>query len=118
MADPTIFMLATFTVTDRDAFDQAVDEAIELVNDEPGTLSYEWYLDGDTCHLVESYTDSAAAYAHLTGPVIGALTKAVGAAEFGGLYVYGPASDDVKDGVSALGATVFGEPAKGKLASA
>ena len=34
--------------------------------DEPGTLSYEWFLtdDGTACHIYESYADPAAAVVH------------------------------------------------------
>ena len=50
-----------------DIFKQVAARFIEKANTEPGTLSYEWFLntDGSRCSILELYQDSEALLIHL-----------------------------------------------------
>src|SRR5258705_4370861 len=50
----------------RETFRELMEEMVSGARDQPGTLSYEWYIssDGGTVHVVERYADSAAVVAH------------------------------------------------------
>src|SRR3979411_1951662 len=45
-----------------ETFRELMDEMVSGARDQPGTLSYQWYIspDGGTVHVVETYADSAA----------------------------------------------------------
>jgi quinol monooxygenase YgiN len=49
-----------------DTFRELMEEMVSGAKNQPGTLSYEWYIsdDGSTVHVVETYADSAAVVAH------------------------------------------------------
>ena len=49
-----------------ETFRELMEEMVSGARDQPGTLSYEWYIssDGGTVHVVETYADSAAVVAH------------------------------------------------------
>ena len=49
-----------------ETFRELMEEMVSGARDQPGTLSYEWYIssDGGTVHVVEPYADSAAVVAH------------------------------------------------------
>jgi len=49
-----------------ETFRELMEEMVSGAKDQPGTLSYEWYIsdDGSTVHVVETYADSAAVVAH------------------------------------------------------
>jgi quinol monooxygenase YgiN len=49
-----------------ETFKELMEEMVSGARDQPGTLSYEWYIstDGGTVHVVETYADSAAVVAH------------------------------------------------------
>lgn len=50
-----------------DDFRALMQQMVESTEAEPGTQTYEWFLnaDGTVCHLYERYADSEAALAHL-----------------------------------------------------
>jgi quinol monooxygenase YgiN len=52
--------------TFRELMEEIVSGARNQPGNQPGTLSYEWYIshDGGTVHVVETYADSAAVVAH------------------------------------------------------
>ena len=62
----------------RDAFERLSAEATEIVREEPGTLQYDTFINGDgtECVVIERYRDSEAAMehaanlGHLFGPVL------------------------------------------------
>jgi quinol monooxygenase YgiN len=49
-----------------ETFRELMEEMVSGTSNEPGTLSYEWYIshDGGNVHVVETYADSAAVVAH------------------------------------------------------
>jgi len=49
-----------------ETFRELMEEMVSGAKNQPGTLSYEWYIsdDGSTVHVVETYADSAAVVAH------------------------------------------------------
>lgn len=49
-----------------ETFNELMEEMVAGARDQPGTLSYEWYIspDGAAVHVVETYADSAAVVAH------------------------------------------------------
>ena len=49
-----------------ESFRELMEEMVSGAKNEPGTLSYEWYIspDGGAVHVVETYADSAAVVAH------------------------------------------------------
>ena len=49
-----------------ETFKKLMEEMVSGARNQPGTLSYEWYIspDGGTVHVVETYADSAAVVAH------------------------------------------------------
>jgi len=49
-----------------ETFKKLMEEMVSGARNQPGTLSYEWYISpvGGTVHVVETYADSAAVVAH------------------------------------------------------
>ncbi len=82
--------------------------------DEPGALHYEYYMSDDktACTVLERYTDSAAAMVHLGNFGAKFAERFLGIFAPERLTVYGPASDDLRAGLAAMGA-VHMEPAVG-----
>jgi quinol monooxygenase YgiN len=95
------------TITDRQAFDGLLKEAVAGVEAElPGTLSYEFYVDEDGTRFLahESYADSAAILAHL-----GHLTengipqRMMSAVTFDAAFVLGDVSAEVRQALEPMG---------------
>ena len=82
--------------------------------DEPGTLSYEWFVDesAGTVHIHERYADSAAVMAHLDNFGEKFAERFLGSMEPTRLAVYGEPSEEVREALSGFGA-VFHPPAAG-----
>ena len=72
--------------------------------DEPGTLSYEWSVNGDktVCHLYERYTDSAAAMVHMGSFGQNFMKRFFTAMRPTGIFVYGSASDELQGALAGL----------------
>ena len=53
----------------RAPFEQLMHAMVESTQTEPGALDYRWTIaeDGQSCHILERYTDSAATLTHLAG---------------------------------------------------
>jgi quinol monooxygenase YgiN len=80
---------------------------------EPNTLNYEWAIteDGQSCHLYERYTDSAAAMTHLKAFGEKFAERLMAAVEVTRLVVYGKPNNEVKealDGINTVFMTPFG----------
>lgn len=86
------------------AFKQLVQQVIAAVQQEPGTLMYEWNMraDGKTFDVLELYQDSAAVIAHVkeVGSKFGAgLGKTQKELKF---VVYGTPNDEAKKAIAGL----------------
>lgn len=79
------------------AFKEIATRFIEQANREPGTLSYEWYLNdtGDTCYVLEKYRDSEALLAHLAN-IRDLYEPILALSEIKHIVVLGEASEEVK----------------------
>ncbi len=90
----------------------------EMVNhtktNEPGTLSYEWFISPDHkfCHLFESYSDSAAAVIHMKSFGKNYAQRFMSALEVKGFTVYGEPSEELSKILNPLG-VVFMKPEGG-----
>lgn len=81
-AGTMIFAVARFSILPgRHAeFRELAAEAFGLVQaNEPGTIGYEWFLDGDECLTVDIYRDAAALAAHMAnaGPTMAKILRIV-----------------------------------------
>ncbi len=98
--------------------DGCLDDARALVpemvaatrRDEPGALTYEYFLseDGSSCHIYERYADSQAVMAHLGNFGTHFADRFMACFEPTSLSVYGPASNEVRDALAGFGATHLG----------
>ena len=81
-----------------EAFRELTAEMVEFSSKEPGTLIYERFLtpDGATLHIFERYEDSAAAVAHLTGGLQGALERFAACTRRLHLSVLGSPTDELR----------------------
>lgn len=75
-------------------------------NDEPGTLNYEWWINGDetSCHIYERYADSSAVMVHLGNFGAKFAGRFMAILEPTRLMVYGDVSDEVRKALDGLGA--------------
>ncbi|MEZ5277354.1 MAG: antibiotic biosynthesis monooxygenase [Opitutaceae bacterium] len=80
-------------------------------SNEPGTLIYEWYIspDGTSCHIIESYADSAAAMVHIATFGEKYAERFLDCLEPTGLAVYGNPSEEVRSALAGHGAVHLGE---------
>lgn len=77
---------------------------------EPGTIGYAWSLgdDGHTCHLIERFTDSRAAIAHLGGGIVSdLLPKLLETCEMKGIDVHGDVSADLAKAIEPFPTRTF-----------
>ncbi len=98
--------------------DGCLDDARALVpemvaatrRDEPGALIYEYFLsdDGGSCHIYERYADSDAAMAHLGNFGTNFAERFMACFEPKSFSVYGPASDELRGALDAMGASYLG----------
>jgi len=77
---------------------------------EPGALAYEWYLSNDQrrCRLLETYADTNAVQAHLTGTVVRELVpKLLSSAAISRFEVYGVPDAQSAADLSSFGAEIY-----------
>ena len=94
--------------------DGRVDDARELMNEmvestrnENGALSYEWFLAGNTCHIVERYASSSAALIHLGTFGAKFAERFLQIFEPTGFWVYGEPSAEARAVMDGFGAAYF-----------
>ena len=89
-----------------DVFKELMKEMVAGTRDEPGAVSYEWFIsdDGSTMHLYEKYVDSDAAIAHLTGFMANWAGRFMGCVDVKGFTVYGNPSDAAREVMAPMGA--------------
>jgi quinol monooxygenase YgiN len=82
--------------------------ALEIARDEPGTLSYSWYLDKDetACVVREVYADSDAVLSHIAnlGELMSRVLEAGGGCE---LEMFGEPSPELIEATRALDLSAF-----------
>lgn len=76
---------------------------------EPGTLAYQWFIDGSACHLYERYVDSDAVMVHLGSFGEQFAERFMSAADPGLLFVYGNPSAAVRDALAGMQPRYFGD---------
>jgi quinol monooxygenase YgiN len=91
-------------------FENIVKSMTDGTATEPGALGYEWYLskDNSRCRLLETYANTGAMQAHLTGPVVRELVpKVLTFATITRFEVYGEPDDESATTLSAFGAEIY-----------
>ncbi|MFQ5515956.1 MAG: putative quinol monooxygenase [Acidimicrobiia bacterium] len=85
-------------------------EMVEHTKNEPGALTYEWFVsdDGSAVHIYERYADSAAVLAHLGGFGEHFAERFMAAADPTGFHVYGNPDDTARGALLGQGAEFFG----------
>ena len=109
--DPVRFTVdLTINEGKLDAFEDIAQAMIAGSQNEPGTLAYEWCLSGDRrrCRLVETFADTNAVLAHMTGPVVQELVpKLLEASRISGFEVYGDPGPEAARMLAGFGAEIF-----------
>lgn len=87
-----------------------IGEMVDAPRSEAGTVGYEWFLsaDGSTCHICETFVDSAAALQHLGNFGANFAERFMGCFAPTALSVYGNPSAEVRGVLDGLGAAYFG----------
>jgi len=94
-----------------DEFETIARAMAEATAQEDGAVAYEFFISPDKkrCRLYEEYRDAAAAFAHLSGRVVGELVpQALGVADLDSFELLGDPGPDVIGIVSGFGARTFG----------
>lgn len=96
-----------------DAFRDLMNEMVAATEQEPGALSYEWFLSEDESrvHMYERYADSDATMAHLANFGENFADRFLSLVEPKSFSVYGEANDQVREALVPFGAehlTTFG----------
>lgn len=89
---------------------ELVEEMVESTRGEPGTLSYEWFVDdaGEVVHIYERYVDSAAAIAHGETFAERFAERFGACVEVKTFNLYGDPSAELKDGLSVFSPNCLG----------
>ena len=91
-----------------EAFREVAHQMIEnVVENEPGTLIYEWHMSDDNtaCHVLESFTDSNAMLAHFAGAAeLG--PRLLDTCKITGMMVFGKPSPEGAQALEQFGAVV------------
>jgi quinol monooxygenase YgiN len=74
---------------------------------EPGALTYDYMGDGDQVHIYERYADNAAAMTHMGNFGANFAEEFFEAFTITSVVVYGPAGDDLKEGLAPFSPTYF-----------
>ena len=88
-----------------------MDEMVASTREEPGALSYEWFVseDGGAVHIYERYADDAATLAHLATFGATFAGRFLGAVKPTGFTVYGSPGAEVRAALDPMRATYFGD---------
>ena len=89
-----------------DAFRDLMTEMVEATKAEEGCLTYDWSVmpDGSEVHIQERYADNDATLVHLGNFGANYAERFMPCITVRSFAVYGPANDDVRGGLSRLGA--------------
>ena len=94
-----------------DSFKALVEEMVKSTRNEPNTLAYEWFFDGDnnTCHAYERYAGSAATMTHLGTFGEKFAERLLSAVDVSRFMAYGAPNDDVKGVLGGFGSVFLGQ---------
>lgn len=87
-----------------------MEEMVDSTRGEPGAVGYEWFLsdDGSTCHIVETYRDSAAALTHLGTFGSRFAERFLQCFAPTALHVYGEPTPELSQALDGFGAAYLG----------
>ena len=74
---------------------------------EPGALTYDYMGEGDQVHIYERYADNAAAMTHMGNFGANFAGEFLETFTITSVVVYGPAGDDLKEGLAPFSPTYF-----------
>ena len=108
----TVHFLLDVTIHEGkfDSFEGIVQEMIASTRQEPGALGYEWCLSADRtrCRIIETYADSDAVLAHLTGPAVQqGVPKMLETSSLNRFEVYGDTGLKAAAMLAGFGAEIF-----------
>lgn len=96
---------ATIQPGQAEAFHALMEEMVASTRDrEPGALRYEWFVSGDSVHILETYADSAAGMVHVANLGQHFVARLMAVVEITRLCVYGRPSDELREALASLGA--------------
>jgi quinol monooxygenase YgiN len=112
MATHTVHFLVELTIHEGnfDSLEGIVKEMIAHSRQEPGALRYEWCLSADRkrCRIIETYADSDAVLAHVTGPAVQqGVPKLLEASSLDRFEVYGDPGAKAAAMLAGYGAEIF-----------
>lgn len=93
-----------------DAVESIARATVSETQNEPGTLSYDWFLSQDRkrCRIIEVFADPKAVLAHLMGPVVQELVpKILEVSQLNSLEVYGDPGTEASEILAGFGAETF-----------
>jgi quinol monooxygenase YgiN len=112
MAGQEVRFTVNFTIPEENLkrFKTIAREMIASTQAETGTLGYDWFYspDGSRCRLIETYVNSDAVLAHMTGHAVRELVPQIAKfAEITGFEVYGDPGTEAGKILAGLGAELF-----------
>jgi quinol monooxygenase YgiN len=107
-----VYFLVDLTIHEGklDSFEAIVQKMIANTQREPGALGYEWCLSADRkrCRIIETYADSDAVLAHLTGPAVQeGVPKMLETSSLNRFEVYGDPGSKAAAMLAGFGAEIF-----------
>ena len=112
MATTTVYFLVDLNIHEGkfDSFESIAQEMIASTQQETGALGYEWCLSADRqrCRLIETYADSDAVLAHLTGAAVQqGVPKLLETSSLSRFEVYGDPGPKAAAILAGYGAEIF-----------
>jgi quinol monooxygenase YgiN len=112
MSDKSVRFTVSLTIAEGKLaeFEKVVEAMLADSRREPGIRGYDWYLSADQrqCRLLETYVDSAAVLAHMTGPAVReGVPKLLAVASLNSFEVYGDPDPKAAAMLDGFGATIF-----------
>jgi|SRR5271157_4288586 len=112
MTTSTVHFMVDLTIHEGKfaSFEGIAQEMIASTQREPGALGYEWFLSADRtrCRLVETYADSDAVLAHLTGHAVQVgVPKLLETSSLNRFEVYGDPGPKAAAMLAGFGGEVF-----------
>lgn len=112
MLDHTVRFTVDLTINEGKLgeFEGIAQRMIAGTQKEPGALGYDWCLSSDRrrCRILETYADTDAVLAHMTGPVVQELVpKLLAFSSLNRFEVYGDPGPKAAQMLAGVGAEIF-----------